>query len=213
MKRTKWTVYCFATLLSFSLPEALVAAEGVIRVPPGAIPDRYIVVFEDSVRRPELPAVANELARVHSGKVLTVWSSALHGCLLTMPAQRAESMSHDPRIRFVEQDARIALSAVIPTNVAPEQACDPAVSQCQTVAEDRLWNLDRIEQDSPVLNNRYGYCSTGTGVYIYVVDSGVMAQHSEFWASETDTSHPRVLDGYSAAQAVPNGPVDNFPAT
>jgi subtilisin family serine protease len=66
--------------------------------------------------------------------------------------------------------------------------------------------LDRLEQNSAALNNRYGYCSTGVGVYIYVVDTGVMAQHSEFWVSENDTWHPRVLSGYSAVARVPYDP-------
>jgi hypothetical protein len=175
---------------------------------PGAVKDRYIVVFENSVEVGDVAAFATELGRGHNAKVERVWTDALKGFVATMPAARAEGMSHDPRIKFIEEDAVIHLSAVVPTNVDP--ACDPTMATCTTTAN-RLWNLDRLEQDSPVLNNRYGYCSTGAGAYIYVVDTGVEATHSEFWTSESDHSNPRVLTGYNAAHAV-NPTIPDNPA-
>jgi hypothetical protein len=206
----------FTILLSFGLASIAHAGNGAIRKHSGAIRDRYIVVLEDTVERHQARAAASALVNGHGAALQTVWTSALKGFVATMSEERARAMSRDPRVRFIEEDAETFISAAVPTNFDPSQACDPAVQGCPTTTENRLWHLDRLEQNSAALNNRYAYCSTGAGVYIYVVDSGVMAQHSEFWVSETDSSHPRVLSGYSAVARMPispnapdQGPADN----
>lgn len=203
-----------STLLFGCVASLAHAGEGEIRKRDRAIRDRYIVVLEDSVGRHEARGAAAALAQAHGAAIQTVWTSALLGFAAVMPEGRAQAMSRDPRVRFIEEDAELSISAVVPTNFDPSQACDPEIEPCPATPENRLWHLDRLEQNSAVLNHRFGYCSTGAGVYIYVVDSGVMAQHSEFWASETDTSHPRVLSGYNAAARVPSNPTapDTAPA-
>jgi Subtilase family/Peptidase inhibitor I9 len=205
----------FAPLLFFCLATAAHAGNGEIRKHEDPIRDRYIVVLEDSVARHEVRAAAAALAHAHGAAIHQVWSSALKGFAVEMTEGRARAMSHDPRVRFVEEDARIEISTVVPTNFDPSQPCDPAVSTCASTAENRMWALDRLEQNSAALNQRFGYCSTGAGVYIYVVDTGVMAQHSEFWVSETDTSHPRVLSGYnSSGDGLPaDNPCNGWPTT
>ncbi len=53
-------------------------------------------------------------------------------------------------------------------------------------ADDRLWHLDRIDQElpgtveSPQLDGHYTYCSTGQGVVVYVIDTGIERSHQEF---------------------------------
>jgi subtilisin family serine protease len=42
------------------------------------------------------------------------------------------------------------------------------------------WGLDRIDQSALPLNSNYEYRRTGTGVNVYVVDSGLNATHTEF---------------------------------
>lgn len=52
------------------------------------------------------------------------------------------------------------------------------------------WGLDRIDQRTAVNSNRsYSFATNGTGVNIYILDSGVAATHPEFGA--------RVLNGWS----------------
>jgi len=46
-----------------------------------------------------------------------------------------------------------------------------------------IWNLDRIDQrgiSSSGYDNRYTYASTGAGIDVYVVDTGIYEQHVEF---------------------------------
>ncbi len=42
------------------------------------------------------------------------------------------------------------------------------------------WNLDRIDQREPTPADGYSYDGDGTGVHVYVLDSGIRATHDEF---------------------------------
>lgn len=42
------------------------------------------------------------------------------------------------------------------------------------------WNLDRTDQRSLPMNNVYTYARQGTGVTVYIIDTGVRATHEEF---------------------------------
>ncbi|HEX3108841.1 MAG TPA: S8 family serine peptidase [Thermoanaerobaculia bacterium] len=64
---------------------------------------------------------------------------------------------------------------------------------------DLLWHLDRIDQVAGSLDGRFIRRSRGTGVVVYVMDTGVFADHDEF---EGDDHHSRVIAGYDAAESV-----------
>ena len=51
------------------------------------------------------------------------------------------------------------------------------------------WGLDRLDQRSNTLDQSFAFAATGTGVKVYVVDSGVQATHPELGQ--------RVIDGWS----------------
>ena len=42
------------------------------------------------------------------------------------------------------------------------------------------WGLDRIDQSALPLDSAYSYVSTGAGVKLYVIDSGLRTSHQEF---------------------------------
>jgi serine protease len=66
-------------------------------------------------------------------------------------------------------------------------------------AGDLLWYLDRIDKPDGLLNGRYDRGSRGTGTVVYVMDTGVDAQHVEF---ATANGSSRVIWGYDAAASV-----------
>jgi len=49
-----------------------------------------------------------------------------------------------------------------------------------TSAPNLLWHLDRIDQSDGSLDGQYRRRNLGGGTVVYVMDTGVMAAHSEF---------------------------------
>ena len=47
-------------------------------------------------------------------------------------------------------------------------------------AETKVWNLDRVDQRSNSPDGRYSVNLDGTGVHVYVLDSGIQFGHFDF---------------------------------
>ncbi|HEY2830555.1 MAG TPA: S8 family serine peptidase [Thermoanaerobaculia bacterium] len=62
-----------------------------------------------------------------------------------------------------------------------------------------LWHLDRIDQVGGSLDGRFTRRARGAGVVVYVMDTGVFADHDEF---EGPAHTSRVIAGYDAATSV-----------
>ena len=129
----------------------LVYAGGVLaqpQTPTQKIPDRYIVVFEESVQNPA--AVANEHARENGLQVRFVYTDAIEGYAAVFPnAQALQRVENDPRVAFVEQDQEV-----------------------RAVAQTVPWGIDKIDADlsSTKAGNGSGAVSS---VNAYVIDTGI----------------------------------------
>ncbi|MFL5357210.1 Ig-like domain-containing protein [Archangium sp.] len=131
-----------------------------------AFPGRYIVVLEDNVASASFQApaqhvasAASALASLHGAQVGQVFSHSLPGFVATMTEADARRLSLDPRVRYVEEDGQI--------KAAGTQASPP-------------WNLDRIDQRDLPVDQGYSYSRTGSGVHVYVLDTGIWTPHTEF---------------------------------
>jgi hypothetical protein len=178
-----------AFLVTFVLASSLFAGEGTVRKHPNAVRNEYIVVLNPDFPAANVRATANAISNQHSGTLRKVWTHAVKGFFIEMTAARAEAMSHDPRIKYVEENSRLQISGVQNTTTDPQQPYD---GLDYTPGEDILWHLDRIDQQNLPLDNQYHYCSTGNGVTVYVVDSGVKRTHNEFISAN-------VRDGFDAS--------------
>ena len=103
------------------------------------------------------------------GRVLERLSMAV---VVTEPERRAE-LEAVPGVVRVDEDRVVSKAA---TQVLP-------VGTTQ-------WNLDRIDQATTAYDQRYRYPGTGEGVRVYVFDSGLRADHTEFTG--------RVVAGFDA---------------
>lgn len=152
-------------LLLFPLLLYGVSAEASIKLirMKNKIEGQYIVVFKK--REEDLATKAfspfNKLAFIRKHRLLInkEYNSALDGMAFQASESEALKIADDPNVDYVEEDS-IATKA-----------------STQTIPP---WNLDRIDQRSIPLNDTYIYDQNGTGIHVYVIDSGIRSTHSEF---------------------------------
>jgi subtilisin family serine protease len=123
-----------------------------------AIPDEYIVVFEEGTTDPT--GRANALAKAHGADLHHTFTRALPGFSAHMSAQAAEALRSDPSVALVEPDRVVTIAGGVQTG-AP-------------------WGLDRLDQASATLDGNYSYPSSGTGVNVYIIDTGIRRTHTQF---------------------------------
>lgn len=153
---------CSAAFLSS--PPASQGKNDKLRKNANKIENSYIVVLDDSVvgekgRFSIAPYVASELAATHRGQLKHVYQNALNGFAVEMSAEDAERLSLDFRVKYVEEDGVVTADAT--------QSNPP-------------WGLDRIDQRNRPLSGTYTYNWTGSGVRVYVIDTGIRTSHTQF---------------------------------
>lgn len=167
-----------------AMAQTLAASLADSRVLPGEF-DRYIVVFKPNVSQPAAAANAamsgattaiygaNAARNRMSGEIGFTYTRAMKGFSVRLP--RAESdgflraMQANPNVDFVELDRPVRKSQITQSN-AP-------------------WGLDRADQRSLPLSGSYSYAQDGSGVHAYVIDTGILAGHTDFGG--------RVIGGYT----------------
>jgi hypothetical protein len=132
------------------------------------IEGHYIVVLShrpaahDAAAEAALQSVGAALGRQPGARVSRTYRHALTGLAAELTDAQVEELRRDPRVIAIEQDRWV----------------HPAGEG--TVQEHPTWGLDRIDQREPLLDRAYAYTTTGAGVNIYVIDSGIRYSHDEF---------------------------------
>ena len=119
------------------------------------IPDEYIVVLKSNVS--DVSGKAKGLLR--NGLLKRTYGKALHGFAAHMTRDEAINIASDPSVAYVEQDRIVQLAST---------------------QMNATWGLDRIDQSALPLNGAYNYSATGSGVNVYIIDTGVRRTHSQF---------------------------------
>ena len=132
------------------------------------IQDEYIVVFDNTVE--DVRGRAAALAAVSGGSMRFTFSTSLKGFAAHMSAQAAAAIAEHPGVAYVEQDQEVRTSEV--------QTYTPT------------WGIDRVDQTLLPLDGQYSYGSTGSGVSVYIIDTGIRKTHVQFGG--------RAIGGYTA---------------
>lgn len=152
------------------------------------VKDSYIVVLKDDAARlrgestrirstvagdrsvvPTVSQVGNAMARTYNLAVMREFDAVLRGFVVKADEASIRRLLRDERVDYVEQDGLMRASAT---------QSNPA------------WGLDRIDQRDLPLAGSYSYATTASNVSAYIIDTGILASHSQFGG--------RVYQGFTA---------------
>ncbi|HWK90353.1 MAG TPA: S8 family peptidase [Longimicrobium sp.] len=123
-----------------------------------AIDGSYIVVVEEGAD----PRAVAAIAGVNPNHVYT---AAVNGFSAELNAGQLNALQHVAGVEYVEEDQ---------------------VFTATTTQSNATWGIDRIDQRSLPRSTTYNYTATASGVYAYVIDTGIYTSHSQFGGRATN---------------------------
>jgi len=127
-----------------------------------SIEDEYIVTFTSDVH--DAPGLAKKLAAESGGELHHQYSSAIKGFSARLSPQAVIALSNNPNVESIEQDQVVTAAGMTSSG-----------AQSPTV-----WGLDRVDQRSATLDQTYNWTNDGSGVVVYIVDSGIRISNQDF---------------------------------
>jgi subtilisin family serine protease len=130
---------------------------------------RYIVRLKSTASFAAAASIASDVGATN----VTSFRNVFAGFAADLSATAVAELTANTNVESIELDSVVSISA--------DQA-------------NPTWGLDRIDQRNLPLNNTYSYANSGTGVTAYVVDTGILATHSEF-AGRVSAGFSSISDG------------------
>lgn len=145
------------SLLMKFLLSLLLASAVAVRPASEPIPDCYNVKFKSDTS--DVKARAHK-ANIHAS-FKREWNTAIKGySICTKDKNTIAKIERDPEVDFVEEDGVVKKNCII----------QPAAT----------WGIRRTVKRTLPLPASYSYREDGTGVTVYVLDTGIYLEHEEF---------------------------------
>jgi subtilisin family serine protease len=142
---------------------------------------RYIVRYREDADV-DVAGAAEALARASDAvEVAHVYEHVFDGFAAELTDAELDALRDDPRVLSIDEDAPVRLF---------RQDSDEVRAAATQVGA--IWGLDRIDQRTLPLSGSFTYPNLGSGVTVYVIDTGIRADHVDFAG--------RVLPGFTAVQ-------------
>jgi len=130
-----------------------------------AIAGSYVVVLDDNATDARVQSVS-AAATAAGGTIGFTYRAALKGFSATLPAAALDAVRSAAGVKYVQADGRVQATG--------RQLNPPS------------WGLDRIDQRSLPLNQKYTYVSSaGDGVDVFIIDTGIRFSHNDFGGRAT----------------------------
>ena len=88
-----------------------------------------------------------------------VYTAVLAGFSAELNQGQLNALRHNANVEYVEEDQQFHADVTVTA---------------------RSWGLDRVDQRNRPLSGTYSYTTTASGVYVYVIDTGIYTGHSDF---------------------------------
>ena len=210
-------------LLALALLAGLGGVPAAAAAPPAQAPEYVVVIFKPGTDAATARAVCAEAEAVSSGRFsgtctqrFSAVANGFSGAFTPGNLSRVLS-AHRGQLAYVERDAPLTITGQprpdwIASDAAPAGAArggsgTPSRRLRQLLGRqgsrqrrralpeqaDPNWDLDRLDQRDARLDGLYHYDAMGSGVNVYVIDTGIRFTHTEF----------RTMQGGGAARARP----------
>lgn len=151
------------------------------------VPGAYVILLKDTPAA-DVDRVSNEIAAAHAVALEGTFRVAGGGFVCRASPASLTGLRHNPRIKLIEEDAYLYLSADYPED--RDTFLDPKTNaKLPNPFDHPLWFLDRIDQNSSFLNGRYKNPTLSDAseqpVTAYIIDTGVLRNHAEFLPDDT----------------------------
>lgn len=114
-------------------------------------------------------------------KVRDQYDASIKGFSASMSEEQAKKLAGDERVAYVQQNQKITVSQ-----------------------DDPPWGLDRADQRDLPLDKKYEAATTADNVNVYVIDTGIYAEHKDF-GGRASVGTDTVGDGQNGVDCMGHG--------